>query len=105
MSYGKKFATLTSVYAPTMTNPDELKDKFYEDLNSVITAVPHFDKLVILDDFNARVGRDNTPLEGVIGKHVVGNRNSNGFLLLQPCARNDLPYEKMDLHQLCSAQM
>ena len=60
MSHGQKFATLVSCYAPTMTNPDETKDKFYEDLNALIASVPNADKLIVLGDFNARVGRDNT---------------------------------------------
>ena len=66
---GRKFITIVSAYAPTMTNPDETKDKFYEDLNTVITAVPHADKLIMLGDFNARVGCDSVSWEGVIGKH------------------------------------
>ena len=40
LSHGKKFASLVSIYAPTMTYPDEIKDKFYEDLNAVIATVP-----------------------------------------------------------------
>ena len=90
LEYGKKFATLVSAYAPTMTNPDEVKDKFYEDLNRVITAVPKADKLIILGDFNARVGNDSTAWEGVIGKHGVGKCNSNGLLLLQTCSEHEL---------------
>ena len=83
LSNGKKFATLLSAYAPTMTNPDEIKDKFYEDLNTVIGATPNSDKLIILDDFNARVGCDSAGWEGVIGKHGVEKCNSNGLLLLK----------------------
>ena len=38
---GKKQATTISAYAPTMTNPDHMEDhKFYEELNSPVTAVP-----------------------------------------------------------------
>ncbi|XP_035658037.1 uncharacterized protein LOC118403431 [Branchiostoma floridae] len=37
-----------------MTNPDEVKDEFYETLHSVIAAVPKAEKLVVLGDFNAR---------------------------------------------------
>ena len=51
----KKHATIVSAYAPTMINPDEVKDKFYDDLDSVISATPRTDKLILLGDFNARV--------------------------------------------------
>ena len=40
-----KFLTLVSVYAPSMTNPEEIKDKFYEELNSIILDTPKSDKL------------------------------------------------------------
>ena len=55
---GKRHATIVSAYAPTMTNPDEVKDKFYDDLDSVISSTPWTDKLILLGDFNARVGTD-----------------------------------------------
>ena len=42
-----------------MTNLDEVKDKFYDDLDSVISAAPWTDKLILLGDFNARVGTDH----------------------------------------------
>ena len=64
---GNKFATLISAYAPTMTNPDEVKEKFYEDLNSAISSVPKQDKFLILGDFNARVGQDHKIWAGVLG--------------------------------------
>ena len=53
---GNKHATIVSAYAPTMTNPDEVKDKFYDDLDNIISAIPPTDKLILLGDFNARVG-------------------------------------------------
>ena len=82
LSHGKKFVTFVSAYAPTMTNPDEVKDKFYEDLNALISNVPTNDKLIILGDFNARVGCDSESWDGTIGKHGVGKCNSSGLLLL-----------------------
>ena len=52
----KKCATLISVYAPTMTNPDAVKDAFYEQLDALISAVPKGDKLIILGYFIVIVG-------------------------------------------------
>ncbi len=83
---GKKQLTVVSAYAPTLTNPEETKAKFYEDLHSVISNVPKSNKLIILGDFNARVGSDSDAWKGTIGEHGVGQCNSNGLLLLQTCA-------------------
>ena len=47
---GKRHATILSAYIPALTNPNEFKDKFYDDLDSVISAT---DKLILLGDFNA----------------------------------------------------
>ena len=90
LSAGRKHITIISAYAPTMTNPDEVKAKFYEDLHTVIADVPKADKLILLGDFNARVGTDNVAWEGVLGHHGVGHCNSNGLLLLQTCAEHEL---------------
>ena len=87
---GNKHATIVSAYAPTMTNPDEVKDKFYDDLDNIISATPCTDKLILLCDFNARVGTDHQTWEGVIGSEGVGKCNSNGLLLLRKCAEHDL---------------
>ena len=87
---GKKQATTISAYAPTMTNPDHIKDQFYEELNSLVTAVPKTEKLIILGDFNARVGVDHQSWENVLGKNGIGRCNSNGLLLLQLCAEHEL---------------
>ena len=82
----KRFATIISVYAPTMTNSENVIEKFYEDLKSVIEATPKADKLIILGDFNARVAADWRTWEGVVGRHGSGKCNNNGLLLLQTCA-------------------
>ena len=53
--YGNKHATIVSAYASTVTNPDEVKDKFYDELGNIICATPRTDKLILIGDFNARV--------------------------------------------------
>ena len=62
------------------TNPDEVKDKFYDDLDSIITATPCSDNIILLGDFNAKVGTDHRNLEGVKGSEGVGKCHSNSLL-------------------------
>ena len=56
---GNKHVTIISAYAATMTNPDEVKDKLYDDLDSIISAIPRIDKLNLICDLNAKVGTDH----------------------------------------------
>ena len=75
---------MISTYAPTMTNTDETKDKFYEDFEYVISAVPAEDKLIILSDFNARVGQGSASWEGVLGKHEPENTTAMANCFFRP---------------------
>nr|VZH93499.1 unnamed protein product [Spirometra erinaceieuropaei] len=85
-----KFATIISAYAPTMTNPDAVRDKFYEDLHALLATMSKTDKLIVLGDFNARVGTDHTAWRGVLGPHGLRGSNDNGLLLLRTCAEHRL---------------
>ena len=89
LHHGKKFAII-SAYATTMTNTDESKDKFYKDLEYFISVIPAADMLIILGDFNARVGQDHASWKGILGKHRTGKFNNNGLLILQTCAKHNL---------------
>ena len=46
--------------------------------------------MIVLGDFNARVGRDHETWERVIGHHGMGNENANGSLILNMCAEHQL---------------
>ena len=39
-----KHATITNAYAPTITDPDEAKDKLYDDLDRIISASLSIDR-------------------------------------------------------------
>lgn len=84
------YVTLISAYAPTMSHTQETKETFYEELDRLILKTPHSDKLLILGDFNARVGNDHATWEGVLGRHGIGKENANGTLLLSACAQHKL---------------
>ncbi|KAK2154098.1 hypothetical protein NP493_2223g00005 [Ridgeia piscesae] len=84
------FATSISVYAPTMTNPDENKEAFYNQLASVLSGIPLTYKLLLIGDFNAMRGRDNDKWPFVMGNHGIGKCNSNGERLLALCSEFEL---------------
>ena len=86
---GKRHATIVSAYAPTMTNSDEVKDKFYDDLDSVISAAPRTDTHPPWG-LQCQSVTDHQTWEGVIGSEGVGKCNSNGLLLLRKCAEHEL---------------
>ena len=81
---------MISVYAPTMTNPDENKEAFYNQLASVLSGIPRTDKLLLIGDFNARIGRDNDKWPLVMCKHGIGKCHSNDELLLALCSEFEL---------------
>ena len=51
------FMTILSVYAPTSKAPPSIKQKFSQDLQATLSLVLPRDILVLLGDFNARVGK------------------------------------------------
>ena len=81
---------IISAYAPTLPQSEESKDSFYATLNDAINTVPSSHKLLLLGDFNARVGTDHESWESILGRHGVGNENSNGTRLLSLCSQNQL---------------
>ncbi|BHF65015.1 hypothetical protein SprV_0200802400 [Sparganum proliferum] len=86
--WGDNFATIISAYAPPMTSSEAARDKFYEDLHALLATVSKADKLIVLGDFNARVGTDHTAWRGVLGPHGLRGSNDNGLLLLRTCAEH-----------------
>ncbi|XP_072021447.1 uncharacterized protein [Amphiura filiformis] len=68
-------ATIMQVYAPTTSYPDEDIEDFYDQLQLEINKTPSQDILIIMGDFNAKVGIDWEPWNGVIGKFGIGEAN------------------------------
>ncbi|GFS21415.1 RNA-directed DNA polymerase from mobile element jockey-like protein [Elysia marginata] len=82
--------TLFSVYAPTLQAEPVEKDNFYSELGRLLTNTHAGDKVLILGDFNARLGGDSDAWDGILGRHGVGNCNDNGRLLLGFCTEHQL---------------
>lgn len=74
----------------TLDAQDEVKEPFYADLDNILTKVPKEDKLILLGDFNARVGQNHNLWGGTLGREGVGNINLNGILLLTKRSEHNL---------------
>ena len=64
------------VYAPTSNAGEAEVEGFYEDLQDLLELTPKKDVLFILRDWNAKVGRQETP--GVTGKFGLGVQMKQG---------------------------
>ena len=97
---GKPFNTIfRQVYAPSSNAEVEW---FYEYLQDLLELTPKKDVLFITEDWNAKVGSQETP--GVTGKFGLGIQNEAGHRLIEFCQENALvivnlfQQHKMTLH-------
>ncbi|VDP74033.1 unnamed protein product [Schistosoma mattheei] len=75
-------------YAPTNDSNDDIKDQFYERLQSINEKCPTKDLTILMGDLN-EVGIDNTGYEDIMGQHGLGERNKNGERFANLCAFNE----------------
>jgi hypothetical protein len=61
---------VVNVHAPCEDTSDDTKDSFYEELGCVFDQFPRYDMKILLDDFDAKVGRED------IFKPTIGNESS-----------------------------
>jgi hypothetical protein len=88
--------SLIAVYAPI--NPSkgqkadmDVSDNFYINLQETVDKVPKGDMLLIVGDFNARVGKEvNQGPGNVVGPHTVDSINENGKRMIDFCNLNSL---------------
>ena len=103
----KIYVSVVCAYAPTAKAPPGIKQKFYSDLQDTIDKIPQNDILLMLGDFNVRVGvleLGSNAWRGVLGRHGKNERNSAGVELLEFCAVNELSimntwFQKREIHQ------
>ena len=68
--------TVIQVCAPTRNTEETEVERFYEDLQDLLELTPKKDVLVIIGDWNTKVGSQEAP--GVTGKFCLGMRNEQG---------------------------
>ena len=74
---GKPFnITVIQVYAPTSNTKEAEVERFYEDQQDLLELTPQKDVLIIIGDWNAKEGSQETP--GVTGKFGLGLQDEAG---------------------------
>ena len=95
---GKSFnITVIQVYAPTSNAEEDEVQRFYEDLQNLLELTPKQDVVVIIGDWNAKVGSQETP--GVTGKFGLEIQNEAGQRLTEFCQENALVTANTLFHQ------
>lgn len=61
---------------------------FYSNLREILCHILKDDTIIIMSDFNERVGCDDATWNP-LGEHSVGKGNNNGLLFLQLCQEFD----------------
>lgn len=82
--------TVVQSYAPTSTATDEEMDLYYKELETAVITTSRQDMLLVMGDFNAKVGTNSEVWRGIVGKHGLGEENERGERLLNFCASNNL---------------
>ena len=86
---GKPFnITVTQVYALTSNAEEAEIDRFYEDLQDLLELTPKKDVLLVIGDWNAKVGSQEAC--GVTGKFGLGMQNEAEQRLIEFCQENAL---------------
>ena len=76
------------IYAPTSNAEEAEAEWFYEDLQDLLELTPIKDVLFLIEDWNAKVGSQETP--GVTDKFGLGVQNEAGQRLIEVCQENAL---------------
>ena len=80
--------TVIQAYAPTSNTEEAEVKQFYKDLQDLLELTPQRDVLFIIEDWNVKVGSQETP--GVTGKFGLGVQNEAEQRLIELCQENAL---------------
>ena len=80
--------TVIQAYAQTSNAEEAEVERFCEDLQELLELTPKKDVILIIGDWNTKVGSQEIP--GVTGKFGLGVQNEGGQRLIEFCQENAL---------------
>ncbi|GBP21614.1 Craniofacial development protein 2 [Eumeta japonica] len=81
LKFGKLSLTIIQIYAPTEGSSEEEINKFYKDLK--LAQEQSDTHLMVIGDFNAKIGQTKPEENMITGKYGCGKRNKRGERLIQ----------------------
>ncbi|KAK9881036.1 hypothetical protein WA026_014379 [Henosepilachna vigintioctopunctata] len=87
-SLGKKTINIISIYSPENCKPKREREQFFENLQNTLDKIPSDELVIVMGDFNARIG--NTVIPGVKQRFHEDQINDNGELMVNLCSFNNL---------------
>jgi hydroxypyruvate isomerase len=75
---------LINAYAPTEDKTEEIKEQFYDNLQSIVHKVAKSDLTIILVDVNAKLGKE-LAYKKITGKYTLHEETEteNSYVILQ----------------------
>ncbi|CAH2091584.1 unnamed protein product [Euphydryas editha] len=86
MKFEKVTISIIQVYAPTSEAPEEEVEVFYNQIDEAQNLARG--KLILMGDFNAKIGQRKSPENSIMGPYCYGKRNNRGGRLLQYALTN-----------------
>jgi hypothetical protein len=107
---GRWYDSLLNVYAPIEDKIDDMKDRFYKELEHVFDTFSKYQQNILLGDFNAKVRRED------IFKQTIGNQslneisNDNGVIVVNFATAKNLivkstMFPHCNIHQVALGQV
>ena len=87
---GKKIWNIILVYAPQIGRPQNEKEAFLEELETILDNIPRSEKILIGGDFNAHLGAQNQHYPKEYGQLEFGEGNEEDDMLLELMQAHEL---------------
>ena len=81
--------SIIQVYATTSACSEEEIEDLYSDLEDAYKKCGNQDIVIVMGDMNAKVDGEQDPLQEIVGKHELGERNDRGDLWVDWCATHE----------------
>ncbi|XP_066990470.1 craniofacial development protein 2-like [Macrobrachium rosenbergii] len=87
---GGHILDVVSAYAPQVGCDEEVKNRFWREVDEMITSIEMEERLVIGGDLNGHIGRSQENINSIHGRHGMGGMNKEGELIVDFALSFDL---------------